>query len=146
VLVNVMGLHVWWRHPWFGVGPRAYDDYVRTRFDRELPGVNKIDANGNVNAKNENIWIEFLAECGILFTAAFAGVLFLALRVPGFRFANSLHLGSWIALVLYFCISGQVSQNGLLTMAYAVLGCYLYARELPADATASSPTPASNPT
>jgi hypothetical protein len=130
VLINTMGLSVWWRHPWFGVGPRAYDKYVFSRFDSELPGVNKLDANGNVNAKNENIWIEFLAENGVLFTAAFALVLVRALWVRRFRFANRLHLGTWIALVLYFGASGQVSQTGLLTMVYAVLGIYFYAREL----------------
>ena len=134
VLVNLMGLHVWWRHPWFGVGPRAYDNYVRSRFDAELPGVNKLDANGNVNSKSENIWIELLSECGLLFTLAFAAVLFHALRVPRFAFANRLHLGAWIALVMYFCISGQVSQNALLTMVYATFGCYLYARELSGEA------------
>lgn len=32
-----------------------------------------------------------------------------------------------MALVLYFGISGQVSQNGLLTLAYAVFGIYFYA-------------------
>jgi hypothetical protein len=130
LLINRMGLAVWWRHPWFGVGPRAFDDYVWTRFDSELPGVNKLDANGNVNAKNENIWIEFLAECGALFTAALVFVVVRVLWVRRFEFRNHLHLGAWIALVLYFSISGQVSQSGLLTMVYAIAGCYFYAREL----------------
>jgi O-antigen ligase len=127
VLISQMGIDVWLRHPWFGVGPRAYDDYVYTRFDEELPGVNKYDANGAINAKNENIWIEFLAECGVLFTAGFALVLGRALWVRRLAFADSLHLGAWIALILYFGVSGQVSQNGLLTMTYAVLGIFFYA-------------------
>ena len=71
MLINQMGLRVWERHPWFGVGPRAYDEYVFSRFDRELPGVNKLDGNRMVNAKSENIWIEFLAENGLLFTLGF---------------------------------------------------------------------------
>lgn len=129
VLIGEMGLAVFARHPWFGVGPRAYATYVGTRFDAELPGVNKIDANGNVNMKHENIWIEWLAECGALFTAGFALLLCRTLRVPGFVFRNRLHFGSFIALVLYFLVSGQVSQNGLLTLAYAVLGVFLYARD-----------------
>jgi O-antigen ligase len=130
VLINTMGLAVWWKHPWFGVGPRAYDNYVYSVFDRELPGTNKLDANRAINAKNENIWIEFLSENGVLFTLAFAYVLVRALWVPRFRFANRLHLGAWMALVLYFGISGQFSQTGLLTLAYAVFGIYFYAREL----------------
>lgn len=136
VLISRMGLAVWWKHPWFGVGPRAYDEYVFAEFDREFGGgVNKLDANLAVNAKNENIWVEFLAECGALFTLAFAFVLCKALWTPRWEFTNRLHLGAWIALVLYFGISGQFSQTGLLTMAYAVFGVYFYAREL----TASNP-------
>jgi len=131
MLINRMGLDVWMKHPWFGVGPNAYDAYVFTRFDEELPGVNKRDANGNINAKNENIWIEFLSENGLLFTAGFAIVVAWALWVPGWRFSNALHLGAWMALLLYFCISAQVSQNGLLTMVYAVFGIYLYGLRLP---------------
>ena len=134
VLISKMGLAVWSKHPWFGVGPKAYADYVWTRFDRELPGVNKLDASGNVNAKNENIWVEWLAENGALFTLGFALVLLRALWTPGFAFRNPLHLGTWIALVLYFGVSGQVSQNGLLTLVYAVFGVYFYARDLPAVA------------
>jgi O-antigen ligase len=130
VLISKMGLAVWWRHPWFGVGPRAYDEYVFSRFDQELPGVNKLDANSSLNAKNENIWVEFLAECGALFTLSFLFVLCKALWVRRWEFSNRLHLGAWIALVLYFGVSGQVSQTGLLTMAYAVIGVYFYAREL----------------
>ncbi|MEO8507267.1 MAG: O-antigen ligase family protein, partial [Betaproteobacteria bacterium] len=86
VLISRMGIDVWLRHPWFGVGPRAYDDYVFTRFDQELPGVNKYDANGAINAKNENIWIEFLAECGVLFTVGFALLLGRALWVRRLAF------------------------------------------------------------
>jgi hypothetical protein len=133
MLINAMGLEVWQKHPWFGVGPKAYRHYVWSRFDAELPGINKLDGNRNVNAKNENIWIEFLAENGALFTLMFAVVVAWALWVPGWRFANPLHLGAWIALVMYFTVSGQVSQNGLLTMVYAVFGIYFYARGLPAD-------------
>jgi O-antigen ligase len=141
-----MGRNVWSKHPWFGVGPRAFDDYVLTRFDRELPAANKLDANRRVNTKNENIWVEFLAENGALFTLAFAFVLVRALWVPRWEFANRLHLGTWIALVLYFAVSGQFSQSGLLTMAYAVFGIYFHARELtapdgqPAQSVAPSPT------
>ncbi len=134
VLINQMGLRVWERHPWFGVGPRAYDEYVFSRFDRELPGVNKLDGNRMVNAKSENIWIEFLAENGLLFTLGFLGLLMRSLWVPRWEFANPLHLGAWMSLVLYFGISGQVSQSGLLTMAYAVFGIYFYARSLRPDA------------
>jgi O-antigen ligase len=130
VLIGQMGLAVWWRHPWFGVGPRAYDDYVFTRFDRELGGTNKLDANRNINAKNENIWVEFLSENGAPFTLAFAFVVCRALWVRRWAFTNRLHLGAWIALVLYFAVSGQFSQTGLLTMVYAVFGIYFYAREL----------------
>ncbi len=133
MLINEMGLRVWMKHPWFGVGPKAYATYVLDRFDQELPGENKLDANHQVNTKNENIWIEFLSECGMLFTLGFAIVLIRALWVRQWAFANSLHLGSWLALVLYFAISGQVSQSGLLTMPYAVLGIFLYARQLTAD-------------
>ncbi len=130
VLINRMGLEVWWKHPWFGVGPRAYDAYVFRYFDRELPGTNKLDANRMVNAKNENIWVEFLSENGALFTLAFLLVLVRALWTPRWAFASRLHLGAWTALVLYFGVSGQFSQTGLLTMAYAVFGIYFYAREL----------------
>ncbi|MEP7328929.1 MAG: O-antigen ligase family protein [Betaproteobacteria bacterium] len=133
VMISRMGLNVWSRHPWFGVGPRAYDDYVFSRFDSELPGVNKFDANHNVNAKNENIWIEWLAENGALFTLGFLALLVHALWVRRWSFANPLHLGAWMALVLYFAVSGQVSQNGLLTLAYAVFGIYFYARGMGSD-------------
>lgn len=134
VLINQMGLHVWERHPWFGVGPRAFDEYVFSRFDREMPGVNKFDGNHMVNAKSENIWIEFLVENGALFTLGFLALLLRALWVRRRAFANPLHLGAWMSLVLYFGISGQVSQTGLLTLAYAVFGIYFYARGLRADA------------
>jgi O-antigen ligase len=130
VLISRMGLEVWWRHPWFGVGPRAYDHYVFEHFDRELPGTNKLDANRMVNAKNENIWVEFLSESGALFTLAFVFVLVRTLWTPRWAFGSRLHLGAWTALVLYFGVSGQFSQTGLLTLVYAVLGIYLYAREL----------------
>jgi len=131
VRIAKMGLAVWWKHPWFGVGPRAYDEYVFTRFDQELPHVDKLDVNGNVNAKNENIWIEMLAENGALFTLAFLVVVMRALWVPRLVFANRLHMGAWIALVLYATVSGQVSQTGLLTLVYAVTGIYFYGRSLP---------------
>jgi hypothetical protein len=131
MLINEMGLRVWMKHPWFGVGPRAYSTYVFERFDQELPGENKLDANRQINAKNENIWIEFLAESGTLFTLGFVLVLVRALWVGGWAFANPLHLGSWLALVLYFLVSGQFSQSGLLTMTYAVLGIFFYSRTLP---------------
>jgi O-antigen ligase len=131
VLINEMGVKVWLKHPWFGVGPKAYQTYVFDRFDQELAGENKYDLENKLNARNENIWIEFLVECGALFTLAFLAVLVRALWVPRWSFANPLHLGAWIALVLYFAISGQVSQTGLLTMVYAVFGIYFYAREIP---------------
>ena len=35
--------------------------------------------------------------------------------------------------MLYFSISGKVSRNVLLTLVYAVLGIYLYARKQPAN-------------
>jgi O-antigen ligase len=129
VLINELGLKVWQRHPWFGVGPRAYSTYMYGRFDRELPGVSKYDANRQVIAKNENIWVELLAENGVLFTLSFLAIVVWALWVPGWRFANGLHVGTWMALVMYFSLSGQVSQTGLLTMAYAVFGIYFFARE-----------------
>ena len=135
ILINEMGVKVWLKHPWFGVGPKAYETYVVSRFDQELAGENKYDLTKGLNFRNENIWIEFLAECGALFTVAFLAVLVRALWVPGWSFANPLHLGAWIALVLYFAISGQVSQTGLLTMVYAVFGIYFYAREIPEPAT-----------
>ena len=130
VLIGVMGLKVWAKHPWFGVGPRAYDNYVYSRFDQELAGENKRGVDNTVNAKNENIWIELLAENGLLCTLALAFLLVRALWVPRWEFANRLQLGSWIALVLYFTVSGQFSQTGLLTLVYAVFGLYFYAAEL----------------
>jgi len=130
VLIGVMGLKVWAKHPWFGVGPRAYDNYVYSRFDQELAGENKRGVDQAINAKNENIWIELLAENGILFTLAAAFLIARALWVPRWEFANRLQLGSWIALVLYFGVSGQFSQTGLLTLVYAVFGIYFYASEL----------------
>lgn len=129
MLINEMGIEVWKRHPWFGVGPRAFDTYVWTRFDQELPGANKLDGNRNVNAKNENVWIELLAETGAPFTIGVACILAWALWVRRWAFANRTHLGAWMALVLYYAISAQVSQNGLLTLVYAVFGIYFYARE-----------------
>jgi O-antigen ligase len=130
VLITAQGLRVWAKYPWFGVGPRAYDDYVYTRFDQEFPGVSKLGADKQIIAKNENVWVELLAENGILFTLAFAYVVVRALAVARWRFGNRLHLGAWIALVLYFGVSGQFSQTILLTMVYAVFGIYFYAREL----------------
>ena len=130
MLINKMGIEVWKKHPWFGVGPRAYATYVWTRFDRELPGTNKLDGNRNVNAKNENVWIELLAETGAPFTIGVACILAWALWVRRWAFANRTHLGAWMALVLYFAVSAQVSQNGLLTLVYAVFGIYFYAREM----------------
>jgi O-antigen ligase len=140
MLISAMGLRVWSKHPWFGVGPRAYDEYVLTRFDLELPGESKFGANRMVITKSENIWVEFLAENGALFTLAFAFVLVRALWVPRWKFADRLHLGAWIALILYFAISGQFSQSGLLTMAYAVLGICFHARErMPQDGEPGQP-------
>ncbi|HXX86229.1 MAG TPA: O-antigen ligase family protein [Casimicrobiaceae bacterium] len=130
LLINKMGLTVWAKHPWFGVGPRAYNTYVFSRFDQELPAANKYDANHQVNAKNENIWIELLSETGALFTLGFVSILVFALWVRRWYFENSPHLGAWMALVLYFLISGQVSQSGLLTMVYAVFGIFFYARDI----------------
>jgi len=130
MLINEMGIEVWKTHPWFGVGPRAYATYVWTRFDQELPGTNKLDGNGNVNAKNENVWIELLAETGAPFTIGVACIVAWALWVRRWAFANRTHLGAWMALVLYFVVSAQVSQNGLLTLVYAVFGIYFYAREM----------------
>jgi O-antigen ligase len=135
VLISTQGLRVWAKYPWFGVGPRAYDEYVYTRFDQDFPGVSKLGADQQIIAKNENIWVELLAENGILFTLAFAFVIVRALAVPRWEFANRLHLGAWIALVLYFAVSGQFSQTGLLTMVYAVFGIYFYARELTVSST-----------
>ncbi|HTP99287.1 MAG TPA: O-antigen ligase family protein [Casimicrobiaceae bacterium] len=140
VLISEMGLQVFLRHPWFGVGPRAYDAYVYSRFDQELPGVNKIGVDRAVIAKNENIWVEFLAETGVLFTLGFAFVIVRALTVPRWKFDNRLELGAWIALAMYFAVSGQFSQTGLLTLVYAVFGVYFYSRELSASAGAPSPT------
>lgn len=138
MLIGVMGLKVWAKHPWFGVGPRAYDNYVFTQFDKELAGENKLGVDNAINAKNENIWIEFLAENGILFTLAFAFVVARALWVPRWEFRNRLQLGAWIALVLYFGVSGQFSQTGLLTLVYAVFGIYFYAAELRPRGTAAA--------
>lgn len=128
VLINTMGLAVFAQHPWFGVGPRAYARYVDARFDAELAGANKLDANGNVNHKNENIWIEWLVEGGIFFTAGIALLMVRALWIPGFAFGTRLRFGTFLSLVLYFGLSGQVSQNGLLTLVYAILGVHFYAR------------------
>ena len=138
VLINALGLKVWQRHPLLGVGPRAYSTYMYGAFDRELPGVSKYDANHNVIAKNENIWVELLSENGLLFTLCFAAILVRALWVPGWRFANPLHAGAWMALAMYFALSGQVSQTGLLTMVYAVFGIYFYARGCTVRATQSA--------
>lgn len=138
VLIGVMGLKVWAKHPWFGVGPRAYDNYVYSRFDAELAGENKRGVDNAINAKNENIWIELLAENGIFFTLAAAFLIARALWVRRWEFANRLHLGAWIALVLYFGVSGQFSQTGLLTLVYAVFGLYFYAAELAPQRGASS--------
>src|SRR4029450_594242 len=52
-LINAMGIKVWLKHPWFGVGPRAYGTYVLTRFDEELAGENKYDIENKLNARNE---------------------------------------------------------------------------------------------
>ena len=87
-----------------------------------------------VNAKSENIWIEFLAENGLFFTLGFLALVVRALWVRRWAFANPLHLGAWMSLVLYFGVSGQVSQTGLLTLVYAVSGIYFYARGLRVDA------------
>lgn len=138
VLIGVMGLKVWAKHPWFGVGPRAYDNYVYSRFDQELAGENKRGVDNTINAKNENIWIELLAENGLLFTLAFAFLVARALWVPRWEFANRLQLGAWIALVLYFTVSGQFSQTSLLTLVYAVFGLYFYAAELEPRRTAAA--------
>ncbi|GHC00866.1 hypothetical protein [Thermomonas carbonis] len=63
--ISQQGLSVWDRHPWFGVGPRAYGECVFSRSDAELPGTSKVDAFCGVIARNENIWIERLAENGL---------------------------------------------------------------------------------
>ena len=66
----------------------------------------------------------------LLVVSFLAFVLMRALLAHGLRFANRLHLGSWLALVLYFTVSGQFSQTALLTMAYAMFGVYFYAADL----------------
>lgn len=143
LMIGEMGLAVFARYPWFGVGPRAYETYVWTRFDAELPGRNKLDVEGKVAAKHENIWIEFLTELGVLATAGLLAILVRALWVPGWRFANALHAGAWSALLLYFTVSGMLSQTGLLTLVYAVFGLYFHARSLPPSA--GAPTARASP-
>jgi O-antigen ligase len=145
VLISGLGLRVFARHPFFGVGPKAYESYMWYRFDAENPGASKRDAGGGVIAKNENIWIEWLAECGVFFTVLWAAILVRALWVPGWTFRNPVQFGAWIALVMYFALSGQVSQNGLLTMVYAVAGIYFRARELPRVAESTAFIPARRP-
>jgi O-antigen ligase len=130
LLISQMGLRVWLKHPFLGVGPRAYDTFVTTRFDQELPGASKNDVNGHVNLRNENIWVEWLSENGVLFTIMLMAILIFVLIPRGFGFANPIHFGTWCALVMYFLFSGQVSQNGLLTLVYAVMGVYFYSAQL----------------
>jgi O-antigen ligase len=61
ILINKMGLQVWKRHPFFGVGPRAYPAYVQKKFDEELPGVNKMDVLHEVNTRK---WCFFYGDRG----------------------------------------------------------------------------------
>jgi len=125
ILINKMGLAVWEKHPLFGVGPRAYGTYVQSKFDEELPGVNKLDALHEVNLRNENIWIELLAENGALFTFLIAISIFSTLLPP-----NSIRK-AWApstSLLLYYAISGQFSQSILITLVFMIWGIYIYTR------------------
>lgn len=145
VMIGTMGLQVVELYPWFGVGPRAYATYVWTRFDVELPGRNKLDIEGKVAAKHENIWIEFMAELGIPATLGLLAILVRSLWIRHGRFVNALHAGTWCALVLYFAVSGTLSQTGLLTLVYAVFGLYWYARTMAIPSAADRTAPASPP-
>ena len=126
LLINRMGLLVFLKHPFTGIGPRAYESYVLHHFESEIPGENKYDVNGKINNRNENIWIELLSETGILFTGSV--ILFLVYWLSRFR-AGQHHpalLATWCALALYYGVSGQFSQNFLLTMPFAIWGVLIH--------------------
>ncbi len=126
LLINIMGMKVFLKHPWFGVGPRAYRAYVENSFDQEMPGESKLDITGAVNLRNENIWVELLSETGVLFTAFFALLIFFGLRALKNVTGNPLARAACTSLLLYYGVGGQFSQNILLTLPFAVWGIFLY--------------------
>ena len=130
LIINQMGLKVFTKHPLFGIGPRAYSDFVSSSFDQELPGENKYDVMDQINTRNENIWIELLAENGAIFTLFIMLILFKLLSTTGAKFSTPLQLGAWCSLVLYYVISGQFSQNILVTMTFAIWGIFFYSQDL----------------
>lgn len=126
LLINLMGMKVFLKHPWFGVGPRAYRAYVENSFDQEMPGESKLDVTGSVNTRNENIWVELLSETGSLFTGFFALLIFFCLRALKNVAWSPLAKAAAISLLLYYGVGGLFSQNILLTLPFAVWGIFLY--------------------
>jgi hypothetical protein len=130
LVINLMGLKVFKTHPFFGVGPRGYANYVATSFDRELPGENKWDVNHVINTRNENIWVELLVENGLIFTLLVLALLGFYLWPSPLAHRNPIYWGAWSSLVLYYSLSGQFSQNILLTLVFSIWGIFIYAQEL----------------
>ena len=132
ILINQMGIRVGSRHLLFGIGPRAYSTYVNEKFDQELTGTPKTDVLGRTNTRNENIWVELFAETGLIFTLILAFVLLSFLWKQLLNRRNRTQWACACALFLYYAISGQFSQNILLTLTFAIWGIFFYAQEFEA--------------
>ena len=128
LLICLMGLKVFRKYPLVGVGPRAYSEYTASRFKSDFPG----DYNWGLvgNTRNENIWVELLAENGLIFAALLWIALAFYLRPKILTPNNAILSGAWTSLILYYGMSGQFSQNILLTLVFAVWGIFFYALEL----------------
>ncbi len=122
-LDNVLtGIKVFKKYPLLGVGPRGYGKYTAVQFGADFPG--------NSTPVNMNIWVELLNENGLIFVTFLCILLVFYLRSTVLISKNAILSGAWVSLILYYGISGQFSQNILLTLVFAVWGIYLYAQEL----------------
>lgn len=125
IYIAKQGLKVFLDYPLFGVGPLAYENFIKILSKENEKRYFSETLRGGLYVSHENIWIELLANNGFIFTF-FIFIFLIKSLLANFKWNN---INIIISLLIYYFINGQFVQNILYPPVFVIWAILSYAKK-----------------
>lgn len=119
IYIAKQGLKVFLDHPILGVGPLAYEKFIKNLDLNLQKRYFSETMRGALYESHENIWIELLANNGLIFTIITISIISYFL-IKNFTFKLDYKNSTVLCLILYYAINGQFVQNILYPPTFVI--------------------------